>query len=307
MSLTFGSLFAGIGGLDLGLERAGMVCKWQVEIDEYFQRVLAKHWPAVPRLRDVRDVFVSTVETVDLICGGFPCQPVSVAGKRKGSSDPRWLWPEFARVVDELRPRWVLLENVPGLLTGANGEGAEVVTDLAAMGYDAEWGCVSASAFGAPYRRSRWFCIAHDDGYGFAWGTQQDFQSFLAEFEASRWGHFERCGEDGSIGGKADRQGLAIRESDTRQEWSSFVGSGWWSAEPDVVRVVSGVPFELDCLGRGVIDGSESNDAKADATRVKRIRQEKRPQALANRVDRIRGLGNAVVPQVAEWIGRQIC
>ena len=91
--MTFGSLFSGIGGLDLGLERSGMECRWQVENDDFANRVLAKHWPAVARYGDIRGLTGDELEPVDLICGGIPCQPVSVAGKRKGSADARWLLP----------------------------------------------------------------------------------------------------------------------------------------------------------------------------------------------------------------------
>src|SRR5262245_30804281 len=127
---TFGSLFAGIGGLDLGLERAGWTVRWQVEIDPFCQRVLAKHWPAVPRYGDVTTLSLERVERVDLICGGFPCQPVSHAGERLAQDDPRWLWPAFARVVRALRPRLVLVENVTGLLSAGMGD---VLRDLAGM------------------------------------------------------------------------------------------------------------------------------------------------------------------------------
>ena len=113
---TFGSLFAGIGGIDLGLERASWECRWQVEIDPFCQKVLAKHWPDVRRYGDVRDCGKHNLETVDLIAGGFPCQPYSLAGKRGGESDDRNLWPEYRRIVAELRPAWVLAENVPGII-----------------------------------------------------------------------------------------------------------------------------------------------------------------------------------------------
>ena len=156
--MTFGSLFSGFGGLDLGLERAGMECRWQVEINEYCNRVLSARWSSVRRLRDVHDVSSGTLEAVDLICGGFPCQSVSNAGKRKAQADHRWLWPEYARVVAELRPRLVLLENVPGLLTLG---GSDVAADLATLGYDAEWDIVPAEAVGAWHKRERWFCIAN--------------------------------------------------------------------------------------------------------------------------------------------------
>src|SRR5262245_52410373 len=180
--MTFGSLFSGIGGMDLGLERAGLRCMWQVEINEYARRVLERHWPDVPRFGDVAafppadaddggcEVQAEATEPggdeshdrlslrVDLICGGFPCQPVSVAGRRQAQRDPRWLWPHFARVVRVLRPRYVLVENVPGLLVRGIDD---VLGDLAEMGFDAEWCCLPASAFGAPHLRERVFVVAY--------------------------------------------------------------------------------------------------------------------------------------------------
>ena len=150
--MRFGSLFAGIGGFDLGLERAGMECAWQVEIDPYCQKVLAKHWPDVPRYEDVREVGKHNLEEVDLICGGFPCQPVSQAGKQKGKDDKRWLWPEYRRIVSELRPNYVFVENVRNLL---RLHGTEVLGDLTTLGYDAEWEVIPARAVGAPHKRDR--------------------------------------------------------------------------------------------------------------------------------------------------------
>ena len=164
--LTVGSLFAGIGGFDLGLERAGMQVKWQVEIDSYCLKVLEKHWPHVRRYTDIKQVDWSTVEPVDLVCGGFPCQPVSVAGKRKGTADERWLWPEFVRCFSVLRPRYIVIENVPGLLTANDGLAfAEVLRDVAACGYDAEWDCIPASAVGAPHWRDRCWAVAYTKSF----------------------------------------------------------------------------------------------------------------------------------------------
>lgn len=114
---TFGSLFSGIGGMDLGLERAGWKVRWQVESDPYCGRVLEKHWPGVRRYEDIRSVDFRQIGRVDLIAGGFPCQPVSLPGKRAGNADDRWLWPEFRRSISVLRPRHALIENVPGLLS----------------------------------------------------------------------------------------------------------------------------------------------------------------------------------------------
>src|SRR6266511_5760215 len=155
---TFLNLFAGIGGLDLGLERAGWSCVGQVEIDPYCQRVLAKHWPQVPRWSDIKELHPDELPRADLICGGFPCQPVSVVGRGLAQEDERWLWPHVARLVRHLRPSWVLLENVPGLLIRGMGD---VLGDLAACRYDAEWDCVPASAIGAPHQRDRVWIVAY--------------------------------------------------------------------------------------------------------------------------------------------------
>ena len=160
--MRFGSLFAGIGGLDLGLERAGMECAWQVEIDDYATRVLEKHWPNVRRWRDVRTWPQPDTERVDLLCAGFPCQDISYAGRGAGLEGERsGLFFEAVRVVRQLRPRIVLLENVAALLT----RGLDVVLGtLAEIGLDAEWHCVPAAAVGAPHIRDRVFIVAYAKG-----------------------------------------------------------------------------------------------------------------------------------------------
>jgi site-specific DNA-cytosine methylase len=155
---TFGSLFSGIGGIDLGLERAGMTVVWQSEIDPYACRVLAKHWPDVPNLGDITAIDWSSVERPDVICGGYPCQPFSLAGVRRGEDDPRHLWPHFRDAIRHLRPRFALLENVPGHLSLGFGR---VLGDLAELGYDCEWDCIPAAAVGAPHQRDRVFIVAH--------------------------------------------------------------------------------------------------------------------------------------------------
>jgi len=268
-NVKFGSLFSGIGGMDLGLERAGMECRWQVEIDDYCRRVLAKHWPDVPRYGDVKEI--TQLEYVDLVAGGFPCQPVSLAGARKGQSDERWLWPQFLRIVRMVRPRLVLVENVPGLLT-ANGGGAmgEVLGGLAGSGYDAEWQSLPAAAFGAPHIRERVFILAHATEYRrFAWrqGNAQKKQG-RRQPDRSRVGTNNMADADASNGhrgsgavqmgwfGSAEEITNACERNRTQ-----------WGAEPGMGRVAHGIP---------------------------------------DRVDRLGTLGNAVVPQVAEWLGRRI-
>lgn len=149
-------LFSGVGAFSLGLERAGMRTVAFCEIDERCRRVLAKHWPGVRVHDDVR-----TLEPVpcEVICGGFPCQDISVAGKRIGIEGERsGLWSEYARLIREVRPRYVIVENVAALLIRGLDR---VLGDLAALGYDAEWDCIPASAIGAPHERDRLFLVAY--------------------------------------------------------------------------------------------------------------------------------------------------
>lgn len=166
MTLTFGSLFAGIGGFDLGFTKAGMQGLWQVEIDQKCQGVLSMHFPDAERFSDVRECGRHNLKPVDVICGGFPCQDVSLAGKRAGLEGERsTLWKEFARIICELKPRWVVIENVIGLFSSDDGRFfAEILKDLAEGGYDAEWETIPALFFGAPHRRERVFIVAHPNG-----------------------------------------------------------------------------------------------------------------------------------------------
>ena len=239
MSITFGSLFAGIGGIDLGLERAGMTCKWQVEIEPFAQRVLAKHWPDVRRWDDVRTWPQGDTEPVDLIAAGFPCQDISYAGKGAGLDGERsGLFFEVARIIGEMGPRYVLLENVSALLTRGLGD---VLGALASFGYDAEWHCIPAAAVGAPHVRDRVFIIAYSNADG------RDVPNSDSKRRRMR---------------KTDRKDATHAwKPPSRKEFRQ------WGTEPDVGRVANGI---------------------------------------SSRVDRLKGLGNAVVPQVAEYIGRQL-
>jgi DNA (cytosine-5)-methyltransferase 1 len=232
--LTFGSLFAGIGGFDIGFERAGMECRWQVENDPYCQRVLAKHWPDVRRHSDILTFPQGDASDwrVDCVVGGFPCQDISYAGNGAGLDGERsGLFYEAMRVVRTLEPKYVVLENVAALLTRGL---PDVLGTLASLGFDAEWHCIPSAAIGAPHIRDRVFILAYTEGS-------------VADTERPRLAQRQRS------------SGQRAHAPATRD--------GWWATEPDVGRVANGVP---------------------------------------SRVDRLRGLGNAVVPQVAEWIGRQI-
>lgn len=206
---TVGSLFSGIGGIDLGLERAGFRVLWQCESNPYARRVLAKHWPGIPCYPDVRTLGCD-VPRVDLLCGGFPCQPVSHAGNQKFTKHNDWLWPAFADAIGLLRPRLVLVENVTGLLARSGPMGS-VLGDLAALGYDAEWSCISAGEVGAPHLRPRIWLV----GY-----TDRDREP-VVRFDAE-----------------------ASRLSSARQNWP---------APPRNLRMVDGVSARMERLGNAVV------------------------------------------------------
>ena len=166
--LTHLSLFSGIGGLDLAAEMAGFVTVGQVEWADYPTRVLEKHWSDVERWRDVRDFTAESfrertgVHRPTVVSAGFPCQPHSTTGKRKSSADERDMWPELRRVIGEIRPKWVLAENVRGLLSSDDGRFfRDLLRDLASLGYDAGWCTYPAAWVGAYHRRERVFVVAH--------------------------------------------------------------------------------------------------------------------------------------------------
>jgi DNA (cytosine-5)-methyltransferase 1 len=324
--LTVGSLFSGIGGIDLGLERAGMQVRWQVEIDPYCQRVLAKHWPNVKRYGDIREVKWSEVEPVDLICGGFPCQPVSVAGARKGDKDERWLWPEFLRAICEIRPKCALVENVPGLLSTDDGRLARgVFGDLAEIGYHAEWDCISAQDVGAPHLRRRVFIVAYpqsDIWSASRHGRSLSFDrshSLLADTDKPRRGKepiiFAQCLHP-SFSGHAGSEGVV-------ENSRLMVGS----EGAEIEGIISGCAEKRDSCGKP----AGPSDSQLPDTECEGLLSEYFPQTrqiarhsgfeqqwavepdvgrvaygVSSRVDRLKCLGNAVVPQVAEYIGRLI-
>lgn len=162
--LTVGSLFSGAGLCDLGLHWAGFQHKYFCEVDSFCQSVLRRHWPGVPLYADIRDLSGHVLPHVDVLCGGFPCQDVSVAGKRKGitSTSRSGLWNEYKRIITEVRPRYIIAENVSGLLSlGIE----DVLQGLAEVGYDAEWEVLPAASLGAPHHRERVFIVAYPHRY----------------------------------------------------------------------------------------------------------------------------------------------
>lgn len=185
MSLTAGSLFSGIGGIDLGLERAGMTVRWQSEIDPYACRVLGRHWPDVPNLGDVTTIEWSSVERVDIICGGYPCPAFSQAARGRNVAPD--LWPLMRTAVERLRPRYVLIENVASHL-GRGFPG--VLADLDALGFDVEWTTLTACAVGASHSRRRLFALAHADGIRQPVLTLDDEVAWMSEAagDGRHWG-----------------------------------------------------------------------------------------------------------------------
>jgi len=246
--MTVGSLFSGIGGFELGLERTGgFKTAWQCEKDEFCLKVLAKHWPDVKRFTDIKEMGIEeNIPYVDVICGGFPCQPVSCAGKRKGAQDERWLWPEFYRIVCEVKPRWVLVENVPGLLSADSGRlFAGILRDLAESGYDAEWQVLSAKMFGGLHQRERTFIVAYSTGMSCNGSKDDDnlqsIRQTLWRIKPGRQVNFE------AIGSKPE--------------------PGWIIHESSMGGMANGLPRRLH-------------------------------------INRLHALGNAIVPQCAEYVGR---
>ena len=161
MTLTVGSLFSGIGGLDLGLERAGMKVIWQSEIDPYCNKVLRKHWPEVTNHGNIKDINWGDLERPDVICGGYPCQPFSTAGKRKGTNDERYLWGEMLRAIQEIKPQFVVAENVVGITSIDGGlVFQQVCLDLEGEGYEVQPFIIPSCSKNAPHRRDRCWFIA---------------------------------------------------------------------------------------------------------------------------------------------------
>jgi DNA (cytosine-5)-methyltransferase 1 len=277
-------LFSGIGGFSLGLERAGMQTVAFCEIDAFARRALAKHWPEVPIYDDVRTLTGNRLRAdgiiPDVICGGFPCQDISVAGGGAGLAGARsGLWSEYARLVGELRPRWVVIENVAALL--GRGHGA-ILGDLAALGFDAEWHCIPASAVGAPHRRDRIWIVAYPDS-----GGRREQGHERGEAGDARAGQSEYSREGLSL---AVGAGLALGPGTLGERaHAATARGGAWDAQPGMGRALDGAAAGLDGIA------AWESDSPRTVTR-----------GYPDRRQRLIALGNAVVPQIPELIGRAI-
>lgn len=294
--MTFGSLFSGIGGLDLGLEWAGMKCKWQVERDGDCRSRLRKNWPNVPRFDDVRTFLTDEtfteprfeLENIDLLCGGFPCQDVSNAGQNRGIAEGTrsGLWLYFLNAIRHLRPNYVLVENVSGLRKGGEGYLGTVLRGLAESGYDAEWDSIPASFFGAPQERERVAIIGYPNGERRMRCKQAGMASPIKADTGTDHG-IGREGRDKTVetaflsaslssrprlpGSIFQRAGIRSAEISTPTKFGNRVIScgGYWWQDIECLQLDYGVPTSV-------------------------VRQ------------LIKAYGNAVVPQWSEMIGKLI-
>ena len=255
--LTHGSLFTGIGGFDLAAHWSCIETLWQVEKDKYCQDLLNKHFPQTPLFDDVKAVGKVELNPVSIISGGFPCQPFSHAGKRKGQTDDRYLWPEMLRIIKELQPNYVIGENVPGIITMALDE---VLDSLENEGYHNEVFVLPACGIGAWHKRDRvWIISYRKDRFGATTKQEQDkyWKTVESQIEvlsnSGSWGHEE----SGTFGQSFDSKMIPTWET---AQPSDGCLSNIWESEPNVGRVAHGV---------------------------------------SKRMDRIKGLGNSIVPQLA--------
>lgn len=293
MTLTIGSIFAGIGGIEYGLGMTGLgPVVWQIEKDPFCRQVLAKHWPMATRYKDVCSVEPNTIERVGIICMGLPCQPFSVAGRKTGMEDDRWLWPQAKRIVCAVQPRYVVIENVPSFLTTRNGEAIRTVLgDMAQLGFDAWYGVLSAQAIGAPHLRKRLFIL----------GWRRELGNAL---RIGQTGHERRTNKN--LFENADQSTVA-NDNSVRESQQASAGHGLWnrsihcgqgilggSIESSMGRDVDGLSGGMDRHLWPAPRGKEQYDYEPQRTTKEKAK---------DRSKRIGALGNAVVPQVAQVIG----
>jgi len=321
--MIFGSLFSGVGGFDLGLERAGMTCGWQVDNDPFCLRILAKHWPEVDRYGDIREFPPANICRPDIIVGGFPCQDLSIAGRREGLAGERsGLWYEFYRVLAELKPAWIVIENVTGLLSSNGGRDfATILQGLVKLRYGVCWRVFDAKHFGVPQRRRRVFLVGHlgDDGRAAqvlfesessergAPASQGARQDIAAPLKASSPGR--RGGGSSPIAGEfVIANAITTRPGQRLSAEDNYVAFNWQS----------GGDVRLGCSGEHVPALQASQvPAVAGSWGVRRFTPLECERLMGfpdnwtlvegtSDTARYRQLGNAVVVPVVEWIGRQI-
>lgn len=296
-TLTVGSLFSGIGGLDRGLERAGMEVIWQVENDDYCTKILNKHWPHVPVYGNITEVDFSRVRESDLICGGFPCQDISLAGKGEGIEGARsGLWWEMHRAIRVLRPRYAVIENVPAL----THRGLDAVLgSLAEIRYDAEWQIISAAAMGAPHIRERIFIVAYPQEQPGDGGGHRKHSGAGREVPS-------QTRASGSKMADTSGERLTKRGEPRRDESEERVAGGGEEGREKEVEHPNGQRCGHASRRREAVSEPSGRRSSARHPWQTKPAVGRVDNGIPDRVDRLRGLGNAVVPAVAEFVGRHV-
>lgn len=315
------SLFSGIGGFEIACEWAGMEIIGQVEIDPFCQKVLAKHWPHVKRMGDIKQVRGDEFGAVDIIVGGVPCQPASVAGKRRGTEDDRWLWPETLRIVKTVRPKWCVFENPSGILSLQGGVSFDnILSEMEREGYEVRAYSIPACAVGAPHKRERVFIVAYTEKSESPVGRtlsceQEQVQPGRRGGEANMAYtdllHGQQCGAAGRVGRKGEpNQGDGRREGSAQSCLGQFTHgfpagmdgnwpAGWWptpkSGQCGMTARTSGRPIEKSTHLTTQVYLAENWPAGPGE------QHEWEPPRIAtgvkDRVSKLKALGNAVVPQ----------
>lgn len=319
---TFGSAFAGIGGFDLGLERAGWRCAWQIEIDRTCVRVLEDRWPDVRRYGDIREVDAAMLEHVDLLCGGFPCQDLSIAGRRAGLRGERSaLFWEFVRLAEALQPSWLLIENVPGLLSSRGGRDmAAILGALEKLGYWWAYRTLDAQYFGVPQRRRRVFIVARLGDWAGPFHVLFEPSGRRRDSPPSRKAGKSAPAPSASGAGasRASRERTDVAHALTRPSSNARYDP---NGETYVIQDASGRAKRQNGAGvsnRGVaytLDSDVDAVAMRNPAVVRRLmpveceRLQGFPDGWTEGLSdsaRYRALGNAVAVPVAEWLGRRI-
>ena len=335
--------FSGIGGFTIGLEASGMQTIAFCEIEDFPRKVLAKHWPNVPIARDIRklsynrktkeliyDGEVIYVGSIDVVCGGFPCQDLSVAGKQEGISAERsGLWSELCRIISEIRPKYAIVENVTALISGDSGRWfGTVLGDLAEIGYDCEWHCISASELGAHHHRDRIWIICYPQHIGqFATEIRESHQAGNGSHQegAKPAGESQRSSNseilaDSSCNRKSNiRKGQTVcdeqRHSETQKQGRNELKHGIRGNSEILANSISdrlqgfrekrGIEGSTRlCGGKGwnkikaISKAGSGWDVEPELGRV--------ANGIPDRAHRLKGLGNAVVPQIPHLLGLAI-
>lgn len=307
--IRIGSLFSGIGGFELGLERSipNSTTVWQVEQNKFCRSILAKHWPAAVLYDDVCTVGADNLEPVDVLCGGFPCQDLSYAGKGEGLNGARsGLWWEMHRIISELRPRVVVLENVPALVTRGLGE---VLGSLSAIGYDAEWTVISAADFGAPHLRKRIFIVAYPNQERSLQAFNRGASSVNSEKRNLLEGRSSQIASNSNQSREVNEGSCTKGEYVDQAKWKEGAGKSNGSSDtwPSSNANQNGNGSK-ESVCAGWKESSLSHDPSEHYWRGFPTQRPvcSRNDGVSNRLAKLAALGNAIVPQCSEWIGQKI-